>query len=399
MRLVTERRIPGQVDDDGLTKFEPGSDAIDFWESLEGMRVTVPAGTVVGATRSFGDVVLLADGADTAGAARTEVGGLRQPEGGRLFERIFLSRRIAGKMPDLQVGDRIDSPLTGIVDYGFSNYRVQLLEPLPPSPPAAGPQPACGERTELTRAPGDLTLATFNVENLSIARDAPRIARLGRAVVEALGAPAIVALQEIQDDSGPADDGVVTAQATLAAFVDAIVAAGGPRYEAVGIDPENNRDGGQPGGNIRVALLFDPARAELVKRGAARANDPVEIVGRGRTMTLSLSPGRLAPASAAFDLRAGEGVRKSLVAQFKAGDRSLFVIANHWTSKWDDDRAFGARQPPRAPTGEKRLAQAKVVREFVDRLLGADPEARIVVLGDLNESEKSPASPRSARRR
>ncbi len=385
--LVTDRRIPGQVDDDGLTKFEPGSDAIDFWESLEGMRVTVPAGTVVGATRSFGDVVLLADGADTAGAARTQAGGLRQPEDGRLFERIFLGRRIAGRMPDLRVGDRIDTPQTGVVDYGFSNYRVQLLEPLPPSP-AAGSRPACGERTELTGSPGDLTLATFNVENLSLARDASRIAELGRALVESLGAPAIVALEEIQDDSGPADDGVVTAQATLAAFVDAVVAAGGPRYEAVAIDPENNRDGGQPGGNIRVALLYDPARVALVARGAARPHDPVEIVGRGRTMGLSLSPGRLAPGSTAFDLRAGEGVRKSLVAQFEAAGRSLFVIANHWTSKWDDDRAFGARQPPNAPTAAKRLAQGRVVREFVDRLLGGDRDARIVVLGDLNESEK-----------
>ncbi len=393
VRLIDGLRIPGQVDDDGLTKFEPGTDAIDFWESLEGMRVEVPPGTVVGATRSFGDVVLLADGADTAGALRTPAGGLRQPAAGKLFERIFLSRRIASKMPDFQVGDRIDSTLTGIVDYGFSNYRVQLLAPPPlPSPPAParGARPECGDRTELTPAAGKLTLATWNVENLSIARDAPRIARLGQALVEALAAPAIVALQEIQDDSGPADDGVVTAHASLAALVEAIVAAGGPRYEPVAIDPENNRDGGQPGGNIRVALLFDPTRVELVKRGVARPNDPVEIVGRGRTMTLSLSPGRLAPVSNAFDLRAGEGVRKSLVVQFRAAGDSLFVIANHWTSKWDDDRAFGSRQPPHAPTAPKRFAQAKVVREFVDRLLAAEPMARVVVLGDLNESETSP---------
>ncbi len=76
------------------------------------------------------------------------------------------------------------------------------------------------------------------------------------------------------------------------------------------------------------------------------------------------------------------------MAQFRAGGKPLYVIVNHWTSKWDDDRAFGAKQPPDAPTAPKRLAQAKVVREFVDRLLGGDPDARIVVLGDLNESEK-----------
>ena len=385
VRLVTDRRIPVQVDDDGLTKFEPTSDVIDFWESLEGMRVEVPAGVVVGATRAFGDVVLLADGADTAGAARTEVGGVRQPERGRLLERIFLSRRLSGKMPDFQVGDRIAAPQVGIVDYGFSNYRVQVL--VAPPPPLATNRPDCGERTALVSQTGTLTVATFNAENLSVADDAARVADIGKAIVEALGAPAIVALDEIQDDSGTADDGVVTSKATLAALADAIVAAGGPRYEALAIDPENDRDGGQPGGNIRVAMLFDPARIELVQRGEARANDAVEIVGRGPTMGLSLSPGRLAPTSSAFDLRSGEGVRKSLVAQFRAGGRSLFVIANHWTSKWDDDRAFGARQPPQAPTAAKRLAQAKVVRAFVDRLLGGDPEARIVVLGDLNEAE------------
>lgn len=384
-RLVAGRRIPLQVDDDALTRFEPAADAIDFWESLEGMRVEVPAGVVVGATRSFGDVVLLADGADTAGALRTAAGGVRQPAPGQLFERILLGRRISRTMPDFRVGDRFAGPLTGIVDYGFSNYRVQLLA----VPPAVGTaRPACGERTAITGERGALTVATFNAENLSIAQDAPRIARLGQAIVETLGAPALVALDEIQDDSGTLNDGVVTSQATLAALVEAIAGAGGPRYRAIAIDPENGRDGGQPGGNIRVALLFDPQRLELVARGAARANDPVEIVGRGRTMGLSLSPGRLAPTSSAFDLRSGEGVRKSLVAEFRFGGRPLFVIANHWTSKWDDDRAFGARQPPATPTAEKRLAQARVVRDFVDRLLGGDPEARIVVLGDLNEGEK-----------
>lgn len=398
VRLVSERRIPLQIEDDGLTKFEPSSDAIDFWESVEGMRVEVPVGTVVGATRSFGDVVLLADGAERAGAARTSVGGLRQPEGGRIFERIFLSRRIAGSMPDYRVGDRIDEGLTGVVDYGFSNYRVQVLAP--PAPPApAAPSPVsspgeslrgCGARTQIAARAGTLALATYNVENFSVANAGPRIEALGRDLVAALGAPAIVGLEEVQDDSGPKDDGVVTSRATLAALSEAIVAAGGPRYEAVAIDPEDNRDGGQPGGNIRVALLFDPARVELVKRGAARANDPVEIVGRGRTMALSLSPGRLAPTSAAFDLRSGEGVRKSLVAEFRVGGEALFVLVNHWTSKWDDDRAFGSRQPPQTQTADKRLAQAKLVRDFVDRLLAAAPGARVVVMGDLNESEESP---------
>jgi hypothetical protein len=387
VKLIDGLRVPAQIDDDGLARFEPEADAIDFWESLESMRVEVPAGTVIGATRSFGDLVLLPDGANLAGGNRTGAGGLKLDSGDGLPERFILSRRIAGRMPDFQVGDRIPAAFHAIVDYAFSGYRLQLLA-APEAPPGGR---SCSDGAARSGDPGQLTLATFNIENFSVANAGERIAKLGKTVAGALGAPAIVALEEVQDDSGPVDDGVVTARATLEALLAAIALAGGPLYEAVEIPPENNRDGGQPGGNIRVALLFDPARIELVRRGSARPNDAVEIIGREPTMSLSLSPGRLAPASGAFDLRSGEGVRKTLVAEFRFAGEPVFVLVNHWTSKWDDDRAFGARQPPRAGTAAKRLAQAKVVREFVDRMLAASPGARIAVVGDLNEPDDAPA--------
>ncbi|MEZ5314292.1 MAG: hypothetical protein R2862_11945 [Thermoanaerobaculia bacterium] len=121
------------------------------------------------------------------------------------------------------------------------------------------------------RAARTAGLATLNLENLSIANGADRMPAFGRVLTDELGAPAIVALEEVQDDSGPANDGVVTAERTSRVPVAAIRAAGGPRYEATWIDPENNRDGGQPSGNIRIALLFDPARVEPVLGGARRA--------------------------------------------------------------------------------------------------------------------------------
>ena len=79
-----------------------------------------------------------------------------------------------------------------------------------------------------------------------------------------------------------------------------------------------------------------------------------------------LSPGRIAPTSPAFDLSGTEGVRRSLAAQFRFRGRDLVVVVNHWSSKYADDRAFGARQPPRAPTGEFRLAQAREIRRFAE---------------------------------
>ena len=136
-------------------------------------------------------------------------------------------------------------------------------------------------------------------------------------------------------------------------------------------------------------LPFDPARVALVHRGEAGPLDETLPEKSGRKLRLSLSPGRVAPRSAAFTLEEGEGVRRSLAVELKFGGRTVFVIANHLSSKSDDDRAFGAPQPPRTPTLPRRVAQAKEVRAFADRLLAADPRAAVVVLGDLNDFEHS----------
>ena len=63
---------------------------------------------------------------------------------------------------------------------------------------------------------------------------------------------------------------MVAADQTLTKLTDAIVAAGGPHYDWREIDPVDDQDGGQPGGNIRVVFLFNPARVAFVDRGARR---------------------------------------------------------------------------------------------------------------------------------
>jgi predicted extracellular nuclease len=51
---------------------------------------------------------------------------------------------------------------------------------------------------------------------------------------------------------------VVDATVTLQMLIDAIATAGGPTYEYRQINPVDDQDGGEPGGNIRVAFLFNP---------------------------------------------------------------------------------------------------------------------------------------------
>jgi ABC-type Mn2+/Zn2+ transport system permease subunit/predicted extracellular nuclease len=372
--------IPSEVDDDALGAFEPAEDAIDFWESLESMRVELPDAVVTGPTLSFGEVVLMP--ADEPAAGRSEAGGRLLAPDGPSLGRWFVGARFLDRMPDLEVGARVAGPLRGVVDYSFSNYKVQLTEP----PVAASAGFDCAAKTTLVSAPGRLTVATLNVENLSVAGPPERFARFATTIVERLASPALVALEEIQDDSGTTkDDGVVTAESTLRAFTGAVAAAGGPRYESISIDPELDREGGVPGGNIRVVLLFDPQRVRLARRGAAESKDAAEVVAAGGEVRLEPNPGRVAPTSAAFTMSSGEGVRRSLAVELEAGGEPLFVVVNHWSSKFDDDRAFGATQPPRRPTGAKRLAQAKEVRAFAERILAADADARVLILGDLND--------------
>lgn len=369
------------IDDDALARFEPGSDALDAWESVEGMRVAVGPGVVTGPTTSYGELVLRPDG----GRPRppTAAGGGRRTSEGGAIDRVFVSGRLGARPPQLAVGSRVVRPFAGVVDYSFSNYRVLALESLDTEPASAD----CAAITALRGDRRHLTVATLNVENLSVAGPPERFGRLATVLVERLGAPDVVLLEEIQDDSGPTEDEVVSSERTLAAVVEAVAAAGGPRYTPAWIDPELHREGGQPGGNIRVAFLFDPARLSLPRRGAASAVDAAAIVRDGRRPRLEPNPGRVAPRSAAFDLEGTEGVRRSLAIELIFRRRPIYLIANHWTSKYEDDRDWGARQPPAKPTTAHRLAQAREIRAFTDELLAADPEARIVVAGDLNDHE------------
>lgn len=62
-------------------------------------------------------------------------------------------------------------------------------------------------------------------------------------------------LQEIQDNSGPTDDGTVSSNVTLAILVEAIAKISNVIYNFTVIDPVDGQDGGQPGSNIRNAYL------------------------------------------------------------------------------------------------------------------------------------------------
>ncbi len=106
---------------------------------------------------------------------------------------------------------RWPAPVEGILHYSYGSYKLLNTKPLPEVSSGG----LARERTSLTGDASHLTVASFNLENLSAVSEGEKFERLAAIVAENLGAPDIVAVQEVQDDTGPEDDGTVTAARTL----------------------------------------------------------------------------------------------------------------------------------------------------------------------------------------
>jgi predicted extracellular nuclease len=189
----------------------------------------------------------------------------------------------------------------------------------------------------------------------------------------------------MQDNNGATNDGTVAANLSWQALIAAVADAGGPTYRYRQIDPVDGRDGGQPGGNIRVGFLFRTDRGlSFVDRGAGDATSATGVFqSQGRTH-LTLSPGRIDPQSDAWIAS-----RKPLAGEFTWKGQTLFAIANHFASKGGDDPLFGRRQPTVRPSEVQRHKQAAEVNDFVGQLLASDKKANVIVLGDINDFEFS----------
>lgn len=339
------------VEDDAFGSFDPAADGIDFYESLEGMRVTIPDAVAVSATNGFGETWTLGDDGDNA-TGRNGREGIALSPGDENPERIqiqFDSGILPGFSPAANVGDQLGD-VTGVVDYSFGNFEVKPTETYDVTP-----GPLTPEASELVGTDDQVTVASYNVLNLDPS-DTTQIDILAQQFVNNLNNPDIVALQEIQDNNGTTNDGTVDADQTLQALVDAIAAAGGPTYEFFDIDPVDGAQGGAPGGNIRVAYLYNPDRVDLVEESVT-----------------------------ALDFDAFSGSRIPLQAEFTFNDESFTVINNHWSSKFGSTPVYGTVQPFVNAGLEERKQQAEALNQHVQDLKTGDPDAKIVVLGDLND--------------
>ncbi len=372
---IIEDDASGDVETSGV--FDPAADGLDFWESLEGMRVQLDNAVAVGPTNSFGETPVVGD--DGANASlRTARGGLVIRPGDFNPERLVLDDTITAGLPAVNVGDHYNGSVVGVLDYNFGLFMLEVT--------AMPTVVHDGVTPESTTAPAasEVTLATFNFENLDPTDPPAKFARLGGILVNNLKSPDIVSGEEVQDNTGPTDNGVVDANVTLDTLVSAIQAAGGPTYAYRYINPVNDQDGGEPGGNIRQVFLFRTDRVSFVDRPGGGSTTATTVVNTADGPELSASPGRIDPTNAAFTTS-----RKPLVGEFMFAGQHLFVIANHFNSKGGDQPLMGHFQPPTRSSEVQRHNQAQVVHDFVASILGADANAKVVVAGDLNDFEFS----------
>lgn len=400
--LGTGGRIPPpQVIEDDATNvevdgvFDPDTDGIDFYESLEGMRVQVNNAVATGGTNAYGEISVLGDSGENAGQ-RTQRGGIIIQPGDYNPERILLDDLIigSGNMSQVNTGTTFAAPILGVMDYSFGNFKLEVT-----AAPVTNANTLSNE-TAPTAAPNQLTVVTYNVGNLdpmvessscvsaaNIDDDTTRFVLLAQQIVNNLNTPDIIGLQEIQDNDGaesaPICSGgtaVVDASVTLDAIVSAIESAGGPTYAYRQINPVNNSDGGQLNANGRVVLLYNPARVTFVDRGVGDATTATAVTGTGADTALTLSPGRIDPMNSAF-----ASSPKSLAGEFLFHGNRVFVILNQFNSRSGDQPLFGVNQPPVLSSETQRIAQATAINDFVGNLLTANPTAQVVVMGDLND--------------
>jgi Ca2+-binding RTX toxin-like protein len=383
------------------------------------MVVTVRGAVAVGPTNDFGEIFTVVDddadpsnGLHASGQiargnllltpGNADFGDINSSGGDFNPERIQIDDDngvLSGFVtPDVNVGARLND-VTGIVNYDFGNYQVIATQAY-----------SVAQASTLTKETGTLTgdadhllIASYNAENLdpkvedqNLVADrnannvdddlgSGRFDTIANQIFNTLHAPDILALQEIQDNDGGEITAVTSASVTLQILVDKLnalsAAAGSTAHYAFIDNPFINNNatgtasGGQPGGNIRTAYLYRDDRVDFVE-GSLRT-----IAADGTAISDPAGNGGQVnnPDNPFF------GSRPPLVATFMFNGEAVTVVDNHFTSKGGSAPLLGADQPPFSAGEVQRAAQAQAVNTFVDSLLASDPNAKVVVAGDLNE--------------
>ena len=414
--------------DDGADAFDPESDALDFLETVEGMLVVLPQAVVAdgfvsggndeirfkaystvhadadqinsrGGYTIAGDPALSAP--DTAATDDDVIHGGRHSSDGDanpdILELDFSNGGVAGTTTYhnlIAMGDALGD-VSGVIDFDFRQAKLYVTQPLSASVvDAFDDANPSQETTTLGFDSRSLRVATFNAENLAGTDAQARFDALAAAIAANLQSPDIIILEEVQDNDGAVNSGVVDASTTWSRIVDAVNAATGKVYQWVDELPTNNAEGGEPGGNIRVGFLYDTARVTL---GGLDPNAPIEQrrlytdrIGDGVRTSGDLIAYTDADVAAEINTADWTNTRRSLLGEFALNGVEIYVAAHHLPSKGGSDDFYELDQTidlgnPTNADWAQRNEIAEDIWSTLNAIATADPDARIVSGGDYND--------------
>ncbi|KAK1142921.1 hypothetical protein N8T08_007162 [Aspergillus melleus] len=352
---------------------QPTKYGMDFWESLSGELVTIGGLNAITKPNQYGDTWVIGNWTATG---RNERGGLTMQKKDSNPEAIIVGSPLDGtKNPtDTKVGDIIED-ITGIVTQAYGYYALLPLTKLS----VTDTNSTTAKATDLVSdgTCSSLTVGSYNVNNLS--PNSSTLTGIAGHIAKELKSPSLVFLQEIQDDDGATNDGVISANKTLSTLADSIKSQGGITYDFINIDPIDGKDGGQPGGNIRVAYLYDPQVLQLRTPNPGTSSQSNEVLSGAE---LKYNPGLIDPSNSAWD-----NSRKPLIAAWETldGKNKFFTVNVHFTSKGGGSSIDGDARPPVNGGVEKREEQVKIVADFITNILAEDSKAKTITSGDFNE--------------
>lgn len=328
----------------------------EYFEPLEGMRVSLTPAQVVGATHSgCGFAVVRATGEEPAQVRRAR---LEDPIG-QVVPVLPLTDVDCEQAIQVKAGDRIEN-LVGPLVYNFDQFKI-----LPEDPESV--QVTAAELPALPSPPvleaGQFTVATFNVwdyfDLISDINDEAepvpteselgiKKAKLAHTIGTQLGCPTLIGIQEVE--KGVLLEELAALLADSCGFI----------YQVTHRESLDFR-------GIDNALLSDPNRV-TIQNVALRQ-------GCGRVSTGVVDPEIECPAgeNPLFD-------RPPLQIDLTLDGQPYTVFVNHFKSKREGE----------AETALWRLLQGRHQNRLAAELLAADPTARVIVVGDLNDYELSP---------
>lgn len=364
-------------------------DALRFWERLEGMLIRVRDGVAVSATSRYGEFAILSPPHLVPGSGFHRSTGhliIRRTDEGTVDynpERIIVDDGSLGRAPIVTPGTSVPL-LEGVVDYSFGNYKIQpsLIEVGEARPASASGDLNWSNRAADApdrRGPGSAdtaVIATFNVENLFDRKNNPlkddsgstptpreletKLTKLTRFIVDTLEVPAIVVVQEVENEAILQTLGDRVNSRARRGSISAEVDHRAVDYVAVSFESSDRR-------GIENGFLYDRSRVRLVQ--AYRLGGP--------------------DVAAAFGPQSPSPGREPIVGVFQIpsvlGEQDLTIVGNHFKSKGGDQPLFGVTWPPIRETEAQRRDQAKAVRRFVDEVFAENAESLLVVAGDLND--------------